>query len=93
VFQRELRRFRGCIRTGAYVLTHHAAQELRNDDLSVSDVENCVLSGEVIKRQRDRVTGEWKFVIAGWDTCRLPCCVVAKRAWTGNMLILTVFRD
>lgn len=43
----------------------HARKEMEADELTVSDVENCVLSGSVLERQRDRGTGEWKYVILG----------------------------
>jgi ribosomal protein L27 len=37
-------------------MTTHAEDELENDGLSIFDVENAILSGEIIERQRDNET-------------------------------------
>ena len=41
-------------------MTIHAGDEMEDDGLTVFDVEECVLSGIVVERQRDETTGEWK---------------------------------
>ena len=53
-----LRRMRGLIRVSLYILTVHGADEMEAAGLSIFDVEHCVLTGRIAKRQRDRVTGD-----------------------------------
>ena len=42
------------VRESRYVMTAHGRQEMHADDLTVFDVEHCVLTGRIIERQRDR---------------------------------------
>ena len=58
MFDRILRRMRERVRTSQYVMTTHAEEEMQDDDLTVFDVENCLLTGAVVERQRDWDTGE-----------------------------------
>jgi hypothetical protein len=45
--------FRHLIRTLNYVVSTHAAEELEDDNLSILDLENIILTGQVTERQRD----------------------------------------
>ena len=63
--ERILQRFRDRIRSLDYVVTVHADEEMDEDGLSVFDLENAVLTGEIVARQRDRQTREWKYVVNG----------------------------
>ena len=56
---------RQLIRTLSYVVSTHAADELDDDNLSILDLENVVLTGQITERQRDRITRETKYVIQG----------------------------
>ena len=38
---------------------------MNDDGLTVYDVENGILTGNIIERQRDRATAEWKYRIRG----------------------------
>ncbi len=53
------------IRTRQYVMTVHAEEEMDEDGLSIFDVERCILTGEIIARQKDRETDEWKYLVKG----------------------------
>jgi hypothetical protein len=50
-------------------------------------------NGEIIERQQDQETGEWKYLIAGNTLADDPIIVVAKLALTGTLVIITVNRD
>ena len=63
--ERILQRFRDRIRSLDYVVTLHAEEEMDEDGLSVFDLESAVLTGEIVERQRDRGTREWKYVVNG----------------------------
>ena len=90
-FDRILRRMRALIRASEYVLTVHAADEIEADRLSVFDVEHCVLTGRIVKRQRGRVTGEWKYLVEGRTLRGTRATVVAKIGPTGKLVLITVY--
>ena len=92
MFERELRRFRECVRSDAYVVTGHAWRELDADGLSLLDFEECVLGGEVVERQWDHQTLEWKYLIEGQALDGSWITVVVKRLVPGRMALLTVYR-
>ena len=48
--QATISRIRHLIRTLSYVVSTHAAEELEDDNLSVLDLENIVLTGQIIER-------------------------------------------
>lgn len=93
LFRRNLTLFRDCIRSRQYLVSVHAAEEMRDDELTMLDVENCILTGEVIERQLDAQTDEWKYVVRGYDFGRRSVTAVVKRRPAGSMLIITVFRE
>ena len=86
-----LKRLQERIRTRHYIMTVHAVEEMEEDKLTVFDVENCLLTGTVIERQRDRETGEWKYIVRGLSLADSPFIVVAKIGLTGKLVIITVF--
>jgi hypothetical protein len=85
VFERELRRFRQAVRAEDFEIRDHALEEMEADGFSVLDLESCVLMGEIVERQRDRQTGEWKFIIEGPAVDGLGMIVVAKWIAMGRM--------
>jgi hypothetical protein len=93
VFDHILQRMREKVRALDYVMTIHAEEEMEDDDISILDVEHVILSGEIIERQQDQETGEWKYLIAWHTLADDPIIVVAKLALTGTMVIITVYRD
>ncbi len=82
---------RQLIRTLSYVVSTHAADELEDDHLSILDLENIILSGQIVERQRDRNTGEAKYVIQGSTLTGVAAEVVAKVGHSGRLFIITVF--
>jgi hypothetical protein len=48
---------------------------------------------QIIERQQDQETGEWKYLIAGNTLADDPIIVVAKLTLTGTQVIMTVYRD
>ena len=50
--ERELNRMREKIRLRQYVMTIHADEEMDDDGLTIYDVENAILTGEIIERQK-----------------------------------------
>jgi len=50
MYDAELNRMRGLIRTRRYVVTLHAEDELDADELAIFDSERVILTAHVIKR-------------------------------------------
>lgn len=53
------------VRKNEYVVTSHARKEMNDEDFSVFDLESGILTGEVLERQKDQVTAEWKYRVKG----------------------------
>ena len=66
---------------------------MNNDGLSIFDVEQVILTGEIVERQKDKQTGEWKYRVRGLTLEESDVVVVTKLSPTGKMVILTVFID
>jgi hypothetical protein len=79
------------IRSLEYVMTIHAEEEMENDALSIFDVENGILTGEIIERQKDRETDEWKYLLAGKTLDDADIVVVAKLSLTDKLVIITIY--
>ena len=79
------------IRTGKYDMTYYAVEEMAEDKLGILDVESAVLSGKIIKRQKDDPRGV-KYVIKGLAGDQsTPIGVVGRFKETGIFLIITVY--
>jgi len=91
MFERILRQMREKVRTRQYVMTLHAEEEMNEDDLSIFDVEHCILGGSIAERQRDVMTAEWKYRIAGETFEGSQAEVIAKLSVTGKLVIVTVY--
>lgn len=74
-------------------MTIHAEEEVENDDLSILDVEEAILNGNIIERQRDAESGEFKYLLAGKTFDDASLIVVAKLSHTGKVVIVTVFLE
>lgn len=82
---------RQLIRTLSYVVATHAADELEDDNLSILDLENVVLTGKIAERQRDPSSRETKYVIQGSTLDGAVAEVVAKVGHTGKLFVITVY--
>lgn len=92
MYQRALLRMRELVRTSRYVLTVHAAEELEADGLTLFDAEHGILSGEIVERQKDHESGEWKYVVDGATLSEDPVRLVVKISPTNKLVFITVFR-
>ena len=93
VFDRVLRRMRDLVRADDYVLTVHGPDEMEADGLTVLDVEQCIFTGEISGRQRDRRTGEWKYLLSGATLSGSRAVVVSKIGRPGALVIITVYLE
>lgn len=93
MYERLLNRMREKIRTRQYVMTVHAEEEMDEDELSIFDVERCILTGEIIGKEKDHATNEWKYLIKGQSLTGHGVVTVAKMAPTGKLVIITVYAE
>jgi hypothetical protein len=84
-------RFRALIRSLTYVVSIHAAEGLDDDNLTILDLENIILTGQIIERQRDRQTREVKCVIRGFTLDGLEAETIVKLGPTGRLVVITVY--
>ena len=89
--QATISQFRHLIRTLNYVVSTHAAEELEDDNLSILDLENIVLSGKITASQRDAQTRELKCVVAGITLDGSAAEAVVKVGFTGKLIIINVY--
>ena len=74
-----------------YVVSTHAAEELEDDGLSILDLENIILTGQIIERQRDAQTREIKYVVSGGTLDGTRAQAVVKAGFAGKLIIITVY--
>lgn len=92
MFQRILKQMRDKVRSRQYVMTLHAEEEMSDDELTIFDVERGILTGEIVERQKDVETREWKYLIKGETVAGDEIVVVAKISPTGKLVFITVYR-
>jgi hypothetical protein len=91
MFERILKRLRERIRTRQFVMTVHALEEMEGDELSIYDIENTILTGSIIDRQKDEKSGEWKYLVRGRSASDEDVVVVGKLSQTNKLVIITVY--
>jgi Domain of unknown function (DUF4258) len=88
-----IQRLRDFIRSLDYSVSVHAAEELEDDGLSILDLEAIILGGIIVERQRDRATGETKFIIRGDTLAQGEAECVVKIGPSGRPHIITIYLD
>lgn len=91
MFDQILQEIQEKVQSQEYVLTLHAEDEMVQDRLTSFDVENALLTGEIVRRQRDSQRGEWKYVVEGRTLGSEIAVVVTKLAFNGKLVIITVY--
>ena len=84
-------RVRQCVRSLNYVVSIHAAEELDDDNITILDLENIVLTGKIIERQRDNRTREVKCVVRGVTLDERHAETVVKIGPTGKLFVITAY--
>jgi len=91
MFERILKRIREKVRLREYVMTHHARKEMREDGLTIYDVERGIFSGDILERQKDRQTDEWKYRVRGETFDDREVEILVKLSPTRGLVIMTVY--
>ena len=87
MYNRVLRKMQEKIRTRQYVMTLHAEEEMNDDGLTIFDIERAILTGELIERQEDHHTGEWKYLVSGSAIDSRLTIVVGKLSVTDKLVV------
>ena len=66
------------------------SKSFEDDNLNILDLENIILTGEIIERQRDAKTREVKCVVAGVTLEGTAAEAVVKVGFTGKLVVITV---
>ena len=77
------------IRTLNHVVSTHAAEELEDDNLSILDLENIILTGPITARQRDAQTRESNVVVSGVTLDGSLAQAIVKIGFTGKLIVIT----
>ena len=80
------------VRSLNYVISIHAAEELDDDDLTILDRENIILTGEIVERQRDRKSRETKSVVRGLTLEDVQAETIVTIGPTEKLVIVTIYR-
>ena len=86
-----LRQIRRLLRAGRYVMTVHGQGEMEADGLTLPDVERVLLTGKIVERQKDRRTGEMKYIVEGLGVHDRRAIVVTKIGRSAKLVIITVY--
>ncbi|MFB2971373.1 DUF4258 domain-containing protein [Aerosakkonema sp. BLCC-F183] len=87
----DLDRIRQKIRLGEYDMSAHAMEEMAEDMLTILDVEEAILSGQITRLEKDDPRGT-KYIVVGTALDRqTPVGVVGRFASNGRYLIVTVY--
>jgi hypothetical protein len=88
---RVLTRIQDVILDGEYDLTRHAVDEMAEDGLSILDIENTILSGEIVKTETDDPRGPRYTIVGVAEDRKTEVGVVGRFTETGIYLIITVY--
>ena len=86
-----LDRLRQKVRSGNYVMTIHAEEEMNFDEFTIFDVENAILKGSIIERQKEADSGEFKYILEGPSLTNRIVGIVTKLSQTNKLVIITVY--
>lgn len=57
----------------------------------IFDVEQCILTGQIVEQQRDLLLEQWKYVLHGVSSDGEPMAVVAKLDGKNRVFIITTY--
>ncbi len=73
-----------------YRITDHVSEELDKDALTAYDVEQVILTGNIIKRQFDKGWG-YKYIVRGQTAKGGLAEVAARLEKSGKVIIITAY--
>lgn len=64
---------------------------MEDDDITILDLENLILTGQIVERHRDQETDETKIVIRGRTLDDRQAEAVVQIGLSGTLYIITVY--
>lgn len=89
--RKEIDRIREKIRIHQYDMSAHAMEEMAEDMLNILDVEEAILSGQIVRVEKDDPRGTKYVVIGTALDQQTPVGVVGRFASNGRYLLITVY--
>jgi hypothetical protein len=86
----KIQRIRQKIRERAYYVSSHAEEEMLDDKLARTDVENAILKGKVEKKLLEDARGT-RYRIEGPAKNGRPLHVICRFKEDANLIIITVY--
>jgi len=84
-------RIREKVRSGYYVLTFHAIDEMTEEGFEEEDFEQAIMTGRIVRRQKDRL-GRRKYTVGGVaDDGRLLRAVCRFSDTGESLVVITVY--
>ncbi len=90
--RRIIDRIREKVRNGQYGLTFHAIEEMADEGFEEEDFEEAMVSGRVVRRQRDRL-GRRKYTIEGLARDKRCLRAVCRFSDSGASLVVITIYD
>jgi hypothetical protein len=84
---------RNLVRTKSYVVSHHAADELEDDNLTILDLESIVLTGKIAEKQHDQQINETKYRVNGGTLEGYEAETVVKIGFTAVLIFITAYLE
>jgi len=85
--RRIIDRLREKVRSGEYILSYHAIDEMRDDEFEEEDFEAAILSGRVVRRQKDRLARR-KYTVEGSARDKRTLRAVCRFADASDKLVV-----
>ena len=88
--KKDLQRIRQAVLSGSLKLTHHALEEMDEEDLEIIDIQTVLINGQIIQKQKhQRIV---KYRVCGHSITDDRVSVVGRFTAANDFLVITVFR-
>ncbi len=85
--RRIIDRIREKVRSGQYVLTFHAIDEMAEERFEEEDFEQAMMTGHIVRRQKDRL-GRRKYTVEGAALNKRSLRAVCRFSDRGDSLVV-----
>jgi len=92
MFAKVLTEMRVCVRAGRLAMSVHAVEEMHADGLTLDDLKECLLTGQVVERQFDDSFSEYKYIVEGSTLTFDEIIHVVAKLGKHNTVIITTYR-
>lgn len=87
MFESVQRRIQKRVQEQHYIMTLPSEQEMVDDNLTIWDIQNAILSGDIVEGRQDPATSEWSYCIRGATMDGATIEVLVRLGVTGKVII------